>query len=44
MTAPENVYQVEFATTPERLWRALTDREETRRRGQWRRPPCSGDP
>ena len=31
MTAPENVFQVEIATTPERLWKALTDPEDTRR-------------
>ena len=31
MTAPENVYQVEIATTPERLWRAITDPEQTRK-------------
>jgi uncharacterized protein YndB with AHSA1/START domain len=31
MAAPENVYEVEIATTPERLWRALTDPEETRK-------------
>ena len=31
MTAPENVYQVEIATTPERLWQAITDPEQTRR-------------
>ena len=31
MTAPENVYQVEIATTPERLWKALTDPQETRK-------------
>jgi uncharacterized protein YndB with AHSA1/START domain len=30
MTAPENVYEIEIATTPERLWRALTDPEQTR--------------
>ena len=29
--APHNVYQVEIATTPERLWRAITDPEQTRR-------------
>jgi uncharacterized protein YndB with AHSA1/START domain len=29
--APENVYEVEIATTPERLWKALTDPEETRK-------------
>ena len=31
MTAPENIYQVEIATTPERLWKALTDPQETRK-------------
>jgi len=31
VTAPENVYQVEIATTPERLWNALTDPQETRK-------------
>ena len=31
MTAPENVYEVEIATTPERLWKALTDPQETRK-------------
>jgi len=31
MTAPENVYQIEIATTPERLWQAITDPEQTRR-------------
>jgi uncharacterized protein YndB with AHSA1/START domain len=31
MTAPDNVYQVEIATTPERLWTALTDPQETRK-------------
>jgi uncharacterized protein YndB with AHSA1/START domain len=31
MTAPENIYEVEIATTPERLWRALTDPDETRK-------------
>jgi uncharacterized protein YndB with AHSA1/START domain len=30
MTAPENVYQVEIATTPERLWQAIVDPEQTR--------------
>jgi uncharacterized protein YndB with AHSA1/START domain len=30
VTAPENVYEVEIATTPERLWKALTDPQETR--------------
>lgn len=31
MTEPENVYQIEIATTPERLWKALTDPQETRK-------------
>jgi uncharacterized protein YndB with AHSA1/START domain len=31
MTTPDNVYEVEIATTPERLWTALTDPEETRK-------------
>jgi uncharacterized protein YndB with AHSA1/START domain len=31
MTGPANVYQVEIATTPERLWKALTDPDETRK-------------
>jgi len=31
MTDPENVYQIEIETTPERLWKALTDPEETRK-------------
>jgi uncharacterized protein YndB with AHSA1/START domain len=31
MTAPENVYQIEIATTPERLWKAITDPAETQR-------------
>lgn len=31
MTAPENVYQVEIATTPERLWQAIIDPEQTRK-------------
>jgi uncharacterized protein YndB with AHSA1/START domain len=31
MTAPENVYEVEIATTPERLWKAITDPQETRK-------------
>ena len=31
MTAPDNVYQVEIATTAERLWQAITDPEQTRR-------------
>jgi uncharacterized protein YndB with AHSA1/START domain len=31
VTAPENVYQVEIATTSERLWIAITDPDETRK-------------
>jgi uncharacterized protein YndB with AHSA1/START domain len=31
MTAPENVYQVEIATTSERLWQAIVDPEQTRK-------------
>jgi uncharacterized protein YndB with AHSA1/START domain len=31
MTAPDDVYQVEIATTPERLWQALIDPQETRK-------------
>lgn len=31
MTAAENVYQVEIATTPERLWQAIVDPEQTRK-------------
>jgi uncharacterized protein YndB with AHSA1/START domain len=31
MTAPENVYQVEIATTPERLWQAIVDPVQTRK-------------
>ena len=31
MTAPENVYQVDIATTPERLWQAIVDPEQTRK-------------
>ena len=31
MTAPDDIYQVEIATTPERLWKALTDPDETRK-------------
>ena len=30
MTAPENVYEVEIATTPERLWQAITNPDFTR--------------
>jgi uncharacterized protein YndB with AHSA1/START domain len=29
MTAPENVYEVEIATTPERLWEAITNPADT---------------
>ena len=29
MTSPENKYEVEIATTPERLWQALTDPSDT---------------
>jgi uncharacterized protein YndB with AHSA1/START domain len=31
MTAPENIYEVEIATTPARLWKAITDPKETRK-------------
>jgi uncharacterized protein YndB with AHSA1/START domain len=31
MTAPENIYEIEIATTPERLWDAITDPEQTRK-------------
>jgi uncharacterized protein YndB with AHSA1/START domain len=31
MTAPDNIYQVEIATTPERLWQAIVDPEQTRK-------------
>jgi len=31
MSAPEYVYEIEIATTPERLWAAITDPEQTRR-------------
>ena len=31
MTAPENVYEVEIATTAERLWKALTDPNDTQK-------------
>ena len=30
MNTPENVYEIEIATTPERLWQAITDPEQTR--------------
>jgi uncharacterized protein YndB with AHSA1/START domain len=36
MTAPENVYEIEIATMPDRLWRALTDPDDTRRTGMAR--------
>lgn len=29
MTTPEHVYEVEIATTPERLWKAITDPQDT---------------
>ena len=41
MTAPENVYQVEIATTPERLWQALTDPQQTRK--YWHRALSTSD-
>jgi uncharacterized protein YndB with AHSA1/START domain len=31
MAAPDNVHEVDIATTPERLWKALTDPGETRK-------------
>jgi len=31
MTAPDDIYQIEIATTPERLWKAITDPQETRK-------------
>jgi uncharacterized protein YndB with AHSA1/START domain len=31
MAPPDNVYEVEIATTPARLWKALTDAQETRK-------------
>jgi uncharacterized protein YndB with AHSA1/START domain len=31
MTAPRHIYEVEIATTAERLWQALTDPEDTQR-------------
>src|SRR3990172_11155491 len=31
MTAPENVFEIEIATTAERLWKAITDPEQTRK-------------
>ena len=31
MSTPENVYEIEIATTPERLWQAITDPEQTRK-------------
>ena len=30
MPAPENVYEIEIATTPERIWDAITDPQQTR--------------
>ena len=30
MTAPENVYEIEIAATPERIWDAITDPQQTR--------------
>jgi uncharacterized protein YndB with AHSA1/START domain len=31
MTTPDYVYEIEIATTPERLWQAITDPEQTRK-------------
>ena len=31
MTAPEHIYEVEIATSPERLWKAITDPTDTQR-------------
>jgi uncharacterized protein YndB with AHSA1/START domain len=31
MTAPEHIYEIEIATTAERLWKAITDPEQTRK-------------
>ena len=31
MTAPDDIYEIEIATTPERLWQAITDPEQTRK-------------
>lgn len=31
MSGPDHVYQIRIRTTPERLWAAITDPEETRR-------------
>jgi uncharacterized protein YndB with AHSA1/START domain len=31
MTAPENIYQIEIAATPERVWDAITDPQQTRK-------------
>jgi len=31
MAAPDDIYEIEIATTPERLWQALTDPEQTRK-------------
>ena len=31
MAAPDDIYEIEIATTPERLWQAITDPEQTRK-------------
>jgi uncharacterized protein YndB with AHSA1/START domain len=31
MAAPTDIYEIEIATTPERLWNAITDPEQTRK-------------
>ena len=31
MTAPENIYEIEIAATPERIWDAITDPQQTRK-------------
>jgi uncharacterized protein YndB with AHSA1/START domain len=31
MTAPENIYEIEVAATPERVWDAITDPQQTRK-------------
>ena len=31
MTAPENIYEIEIAATPERVWDAITDPQQTRK-------------
>jgi uncharacterized protein YndB with AHSA1/START domain len=31
MAAPTDIYEIEIATTPERLWKAITDPQETRK-------------